>query len=96
LRARHALADRLVLSKVRALFGGRLGLALTGAAPVSREVLEFFDACGVQVLELIRPYRDLRCRDPQHTLRPSVRHGRPTAARGGGGDRRRRRGAGSR
>ena len=51
LRARHALADRLVLSKVRNLFGGRLRLALTGAAPVSREVLEFFDACGVPVLE---------------------------------------------
>jgi len=51
LRARHALADRLVLSNVRALFGGRLRLALTGAAPVARDVLEFFDACGVPVLE---------------------------------------------
>jgi len=51
LRARHALADRLVLSKVRGLFGGRLQLALTGAAPIGREVLEFFDACGVPILE---------------------------------------------
>ena len=51
LRARHRLADRLVLSKVRDLFGGRLELALTGAAPISGEVLEFFDACGVLVLE---------------------------------------------
>ena len=50
-RLRHALADRLVLSKVRALFGGHLELALTGAAPIAREVLEFFDACGVLVLE---------------------------------------------
>ena len=50
-RARHALADRLVLARVRALFGDRLRLALTGAAPVAREVLEFFDACGVPVLE---------------------------------------------
>ena len=49
--ARHRLADRLVLSKVRGLFGGRLVAALCGAAPVGREVLEFFDACGVLVLE---------------------------------------------
>jgi long-chain acyl-CoA synthetase len=51
LRARHALADRLVLSRIRDLFGGRLELALTGAAPIAREVLEFLDACGVTVLE---------------------------------------------
>ena len=51
LRARHALADRLVLSRVRALFGGRLSQAITGAAPIEVEVLEFFDACGVPVME---------------------------------------------
>jgi long-chain acyl-CoA synthetase len=48
---RHALADRLVLSKVRAAFGDGLQLALTGAAPIGAEILEFFDACGVLVLE---------------------------------------------
>ncbi len=48
---RHRLADHLVLSKVRDLFGGDLRLAASGAAPISREVLEFFDACGVLVLE---------------------------------------------
>jgi long-chain acyl-CoA synthetase len=51
LKARYALADRLVLSKVRDLFGGRLELALTGAAPIPGEVLEFLDACGITVLE---------------------------------------------
>jgi len=51
LLARHALAGRLVLSKVRRLFGDRLEMVLTGAAPIGREVLEFFEACGVQVLE---------------------------------------------
>jgi long-chain acyl-CoA synthetase len=51
LKARYALADRLVLSKVREVFGGRLELALTGAAPIPREVLEFLDACGITVLE---------------------------------------------
>jgi long-chain acyl-CoA synthetase len=50
-RARHELADRLVLSKVRGLFGGRLQLAMTGAAPIGRDILEFFDACGVPILE---------------------------------------------
>ena len=43
----HRLADRLVLSRVRAVFGDRLIFALCGAAPVSHDVLEFFDACGV-------------------------------------------------
>jgi long-chain acyl-CoA synthetase len=51
LRRSHRLADRLALSKVRGLFGDRLELALTGAAPVAADVLEFFDACGVLVLE---------------------------------------------
>jgi long-chain acyl-CoA synthetase len=51
LRARHALADRLVLSKVRALFGPDLRMAMTGAAPIAADVLEFFAACGVPILE---------------------------------------------
>ncbi|MGO9972168.1 MAG: AMP-dependent synthetase/ligase [Solirubrobacteraceae bacterium] len=45
------LADRLVLSKVRALFGPSLQMGLVGAAPCAREMLEFFEACGVLVLE---------------------------------------------
>ncbi|HVP01031.1 MAG TPA: long-chain fatty acid--CoA ligase [Solirubrobacteraceae bacterium] len=51
LALRHRVADRLVLSKVRDLFGGDLRLAASGAAPIAKEVLEFFDACGVLVLE---------------------------------------------
>jgi long-chain acyl-CoA synthetase len=51
LRGRYALADKLVLSKVRGLFGPDIKLAMTGAAPIAQEVLEFFDACGVLVLE---------------------------------------------
>ena len=50
-RRRHALADRLVLSKVRGVFGDSLHLAITGAAPISADIIEFFDACGVLVLE---------------------------------------------
>jgi long-chain acyl-CoA synthetase len=51
LAGQHRLADRLVLSKVRDLFGGRLELAVTAAAPIAREVLEFFDACGILLVE---------------------------------------------
>jgi long-chain acyl-CoA synthetase len=51
LKAQHALADRLVLHKVRDLFGGRLKLAVSGAAPIDTEILEFFRAAGIWVLE---------------------------------------------
>ncbi|HWW67048.1 MAG TPA: AMP-binding protein, partial [Solirubrobacterales bacterium] len=51
LRKQHELADRRVLSKIRGLFGGRLRLAVSGAAPINPEILRFFDAAGVLVLE---------------------------------------------
>jgi long-chain acyl-CoA synthetase len=51
LRRQHAFADGQVLSKVRGLFGGRVRQAVTGAAPIAKEILEFFYACGVPVLE---------------------------------------------
>ena len=50
-RVQHAIAQRLVLGRVQALFGGRLCNALTGAAPIGRDVLEFFDACGITIHE---------------------------------------------
>ena len=43
-------ADAL-FANVRAVFGGRLVQALSGAAPISEEVLQFFHAAGVPVLE---------------------------------------------
>ncbi len=51
LRMRHRLADRLVLRRIRNLFGGRLRFAVSGAAPINPEILRFFDAAGVLVLE---------------------------------------------
>ncbi len=51
LATEYKLADKQVLSKIRALFGGRLRLAVTGAAPINPEILSFFDAAGVLVLE---------------------------------------------
>jgi long-chain acyl-CoA synthetase len=51
LRKQHEFADKQVLSKIRGLFGGNLRLAVSGAAPISPEILRFFDAAGVLVLE---------------------------------------------
>ena len=47
----HKLADKLVFSKVRAPLGGKLRLGVSGAAPLSVEVMEFFHAMGVPVIE---------------------------------------------
>ena len=51
LRIQHAIADRLVLGNIRNLFGGRIIEAVSGAAPINPEILRFFDAAGVLVLE---------------------------------------------
>jgi len=51
LRKQYEFADKKVLSKIRGLFGGRLRLAVSGAAPINPEILRFFDAAGVLVLE---------------------------------------------
>jgi long-chain acyl-CoA synthetase len=51
LKKEHDLADRQIFSEVRELFGGNLRFAVTGAAPVDKTMLEFFDACGVLILE---------------------------------------------
>src|SRR3954453_10025974 len=50
-RARHAVGDTLALSKVRKALGPNDPVLITGAAPISTEVIEFFYACGVPVLE---------------------------------------------
>jgi len=47
----HALADRLVFSKVRARLGGRLRVAISGGAPLGKEVAEFFATLGILILE---------------------------------------------
>jgi long-chain acyl-CoA synthetase len=51
LAARFALADRLVLRRIRALFGGRLRFFVSGSAPLARDVAELFEAAGVMILE---------------------------------------------
>jgi long-chain acyl-CoA synthetase len=51
LRAPFAEAEEGLFKNVRSIFGGRLRQAATGAAPIAHEILEFFWACGVPVLE---------------------------------------------
>jgi long-chain acyl-CoA synthetase len=43
--------DEQLFSNVRAAFGGNIRQAVTGAAPIAPDILEFFYACGVTVLE---------------------------------------------
>jgi long-chain acyl-CoA synthetase len=44
-------ADESLFKNVRAIFGGNVRHAVTGAAPIAKEILEFFWAAGVPVLE---------------------------------------------
>ncbi len=44
-------AEEKLFAKVRALFGDNIRVCNTGAAPIAREILEFFYACGVPVME---------------------------------------------
>lgn len=47
----YALADKLVFSKIRERFGGRIEKIVSGGAPLSEEVQEFFLAAGLNVLQ---------------------------------------------
>ncbi|MEZ4322436.1 MAG: long-chain fatty acid--CoA ligase [Myxococcota bacterium] len=51
LKLKHTLADRLVFSAIKARFGGRIRFFISGGAPLSREIAEFFHACDLLVLE---------------------------------------------
>lgn len=45
------LADKLVFSKVRARLGGRIRIAASGAAPLGRDLAEFFTAINLPLIE---------------------------------------------
>jgi long-chain acyl-CoA synthetase len=52
LRIQHKLADRLVFSKLRQVFGGRVKYFVTGAAPIPIRILQFFWAAGFPIYEV--------------------------------------------
>jgi len=45
------VAQRLVLGRVKAAFGGRLRFAISGGAPISPDIVRFFHACDILILE---------------------------------------------
>jgi long-chain acyl-CoA synthetase len=51
LELQHRLADRLVYSKVKERFGGRLRIGISGGAPLAKEIGELFHALDILILE---------------------------------------------
>jgi long-chain acyl-CoA synthetase len=51
LSMKNAIATRLVFSKIQSVLGGRIRFLVSGGAPLSRDIAEFFHAAGVLILE---------------------------------------------
>jgi long-chain acyl-CoA synthetase len=51
MKAPLKLADRLVYSKIRARLGGRIRIAASGAAPLGKEMAEFYASIGMPLIE---------------------------------------------
>ena len=51
LAIKYKVADKLVFSKLKARFGGRIRYFISGSAPLSREMAEFFHAADILILE---------------------------------------------
>ncbi len=51
LAVQRRYADKLVLRQIRQLFGARLRVAISGGAPLARELAEWFWGAGVHVVE---------------------------------------------
>ena len=67
LSVQRGLADRLVYSKVKQRLGGRLRAAISGGAPLAKEIAEFFHALDLLVLE---GYGQTECTTASNVNRP--------------------------
>ncbi len=69
------VADRIVFSKIRKRFGGRLRIMVSGAAPLSEEVQSFFDIIGFSMVEgygLTETSAPISCNTPEDNKRGTV------------------------
>ena len=88
LRARHAMFDRLVYSRLRAALGGNLQYAVSGGAPLGRAARPLLPRRRGADPRGVRPDRDHGRRDRQPAACPAHRHRRQTASRYDGAGRR--------
>lgn len=51
LKLQHGLFDRLVFSKIRDRFGGRVRFFISGAAALNQDIASWFNAAGILILE---------------------------------------------
>ena len=81
LQAHYDAADEALFKNVRGAFGGKLKQANTGAAPIAKEILEFFYASRRAGDGGLRDDRDRHGGHDADGRRPPARHGRQAAAR---------------
>lgn len=78
LRAKRALFDKIIYSKVREVFGGAVEYTVSGASPLAPRLAHFFRSAGIPVLEgygLTESTAPLTVNQPGHTKIGTV--GRP-------------------
>lgn len=51
LKAKYAVYDKLALHKIRAVFGGKIKFFISGSAPLSAEIANFFHAADLMIVE---------------------------------------------
>ena len=81
LRVAHGLFDKLVFSKIRERFGGRVRFFISGSAALNQQIAEWFDAAGILILEgygLTETSAGSAVNLPD---RNTLRHGRPAVPR---------------